>query len=65
VLGERAENKFPDPAGQVLALRQVAEPQAAGPGDPAGVQRCRAGQRGEQRALARAVAPDDADPVAC
>src|SRR5258708_22629120 len=64
VLGKRAEHKLPHLAGQVLVLRKVAEPQVAGPGGAAGVQFGRTGERLEQRRLARAVAPDDADPVA-
>src|SRR5258708_16391930 len=64
VLGKGAEHKLPHLAGQVLVLRKVAEPQVAGPGGAAGVQFGRTGERLEQRRLARAVAPDDADPVA-
>ncbi len=58
-----AEHDLADRPGQLVALRQVAEPQARGHGHPAGVGRDPPGQQAEQGGLARAVAAHHADPV--
>src|SRR5258706_21850 len=60
----RPENDLPDRSGQLFGLRQVADRRVARPGRPARVQLGRAREGREQGCLARAVAADDADPVA-
>src|SRR5690606_23312462 len=60
-----AEDDVADGGGrvQLRSLRQHADAQVAPVGHPAGVRLLGPGEQAQQRALAGAVAPDDADPV--
>ena len=66
VLGAPFEDRLAHGRGrvEVVALGEVAEPQAAVAGDPAVVGGLQAGEHPEQGGLAVAVAADDADLVA-
>ncbi len=55
---------YPRAARQVIALRQMREPQPADPAHPPRVGRPRAGEDVQQRRLAATVEADDADAVA-
>ena len=57
------EHDLADRTGQLVGLRQVADPQAGRHGHPAGVRRDPPGQHPEQRGLPRAVAAYHPDPV--
>ena len=65
VVGEPAEHGLADRVGvdELVALVQVADLDAAGHRDPAGVGLLEAGHHLEQGGLAVAVATDDADPL--